>query len=164
MEILNQFGVQPLLLLAQVVNFLILLFILKKLLYKPILKVLKERQKKIEESLKNAEEIENRLVQITDQEQEAALKSAREGEKIIKEAGEYAAQIVNDGKVKAQEIINAALEQSRTTIQVERTKLEQEIKENVSEIVAMALGKVTGQVITKKMQKEIIDKEVKNLT
>lgn len=164
MEILNQFGVKPILLLAQVVNFLILLFILKKFLYKPILKVLSERRKKIEESLKNAEEIEKRLAEIAEAETESLSKSTREGEKIIKEAGEYAAQIVNDGKVKAQEIINVALEQSRTTIQVERIKLEQEIKENMSEIVAMALQKVTGQVITKKMQKDIIEKEVKNLS
>ena len=61
MDILNQFGISPVLLTAQVVNFLVLLFILKKLLYGPLLKVLAERRKKIEDSLKNAEEIELRL-------------------------------------------------------------------------------------------------------
>ena len=60
MDILSQFGVKPILLAAQVVNFLILLFILKKFLYGPILKVLSERRKKIEDSLKNVEEIEKR--------------------------------------------------------------------------------------------------------
>jgi len=43
MDILNQFGIKPVLLAAQVVNFLALLFILKKFLYQPILKVLKTR-------------------------------------------------------------------------------------------------------------------------
>ena len=49
MEIIKQFGINPILLAAQVVNFIVLLFIFKKLLYKPILKVLDERKKKIEE-------------------------------------------------------------------------------------------------------------------
>ena len=67
MDILNQFGVQPILLAAQVVNFLILLFILKKFLYGPILKVLDSRKKTIEQSLKNAEEIERRLLETTEE-------------------------------------------------------------------------------------------------
>jgi len=77
MEIFNQFGINPLLLLAQVVNFAVLLFILKRFLYKPILKVLEERKKRIEESLKNAEEIEKRLVETAELEEEILAKSAR---------------------------------------------------------------------------------------
>ena len=63
MEFLKEFGIQPTLLIAQIVNFLIILFILKKFFYKPIIKLLDDRKKKIEESLKNAELIEERLKQ-----------------------------------------------------------------------------------------------------
>jgi len=52
MEILKEFGIQPTLLLAQIVNFLIILFVLKKFFYKPIIKVLDARKKRIEVSLK----------------------------------------------------------------------------------------------------------------
>ena len=61
MEILKNFGIQPILLLAQIVNFTIILFVLKKFFYRPITKVLEDRKKRIEESLKNADEIEARL-------------------------------------------------------------------------------------------------------
>ena len=61
MEILKNFGIQPTLLLAQIVNFTIILFVLKKFFYKPITKVLEERKRRIEESLKNADEIEAKL-------------------------------------------------------------------------------------------------------
>lgn len=164
MEILNQFGVNPLLLLAQAVNFFILLFILKKFLYKPILKVLEERKKRIEDSLKNAEEMEKRLAEITDREAEALLKSAKEGEKIIKQAGEQAAQIVDDAKIKAEGIINRAAIDARRVSQAEKVKLEMEIREHLSDIVLSVFKKVTGQVITERKQKEIIEKEVRNLS
>ncbi|MBU2632677.1 F0F1 ATP synthase subunit B, partial [Patescibacteria group bacterium] len=49
MEIVKQFGLDPVLLVAQIVNFLILLFILKKLLYKPVLELLKKREDTIKE-------------------------------------------------------------------------------------------------------------------
>lgn len=164
MDILNQFGINPILLLAQVVNFAILLFILKRFLYKPILKVLAERKKKIAESLQNAEEIERRLTAISEREAEAVLKSAKEGEKIIKQATEYAAQIIDEGSKKSEEIINKAYEEAAKVMQLEKVKLQQEVKENLADIVALVLKKVTGQVISEKKQKEIIEKEVRNLS
>ncbi len=75
MDILNEFGIKPILLAAQVVNFLILLYILKRFLYKPILKVLNERKNKIADSLKNAEEIERKLVEISEEEQKRIAKA-----------------------------------------------------------------------------------------
>lgn len=164
MEILNQFGINPILLAAQIVNFFILLFILKKFLYKPILKVLETRKQKIEESLKNAEEIEKKLAEISTREEEALLKAAKEGEKIIKEAGEAASQTIEEGKKKYQQILEQALEDAKKATEVERVKLKQEVKENISDIVAMALEKITGTAINKKQQKELIEKEVKNLS
>ncbi|MBI2593944.1 F0F1 ATP synthase subunit B, partial [Candidatus Daviesbacteria bacterium] len=78
-KILSDFGVQPVLLLAQIVNFLVLLWILNKLLYKPVLKVLEERKAKIEKGLKNAEEIEKRLAQTAEEEEKAILAAAKMG-------------------------------------------------------------------------------------
>lgn len=149
---------------AQVVNFAILLFILKKFLYKPILKVLEERRKRIEESLKNAAEIEKRLLEIGEREAEALQKSTKEGEKIIQQAVLEATQMINEGKIKAAEIINHAIEESRRIAQDEKIKIEMEVKENLSDIVALALQKVIGKIITKKEQKEIIEREVRNLS
>jgi F-type H+-transporting ATPase subunit b len=61
MDILHEFGVQPILLLAQIVNFAILFFLLRKFLYGPLLKILEQRRNTIKESLKNAEKIEKQL-------------------------------------------------------------------------------------------------------
>jgi len=56
------------------------------------------------------------------------------------------------------------VEESRKTAQTERARMEMQIKENLSEIVALALEKVIGKTLTKGQQKEIIEREVKNLS
>ena len=164
MEILNQFGVQPILLAAQVVNFLILLLILKKFMYKPLLKVLDERKKKIAESLKNAEEIEKRLADTNVEVEKILAKAVNEGQKIMDQSKEAAVQITEDARKSAIEILSKANEQALGVMQAERVKLQQEVRENLGDLVTLALEKVTGITISKKEQKEIIEKEVRNLS
>lgn len=163
MDILNQFGINPLLLAAQVVNFLILLFILKKFLYKPILKVLAQRKETIAQSLKNAEEIEKKLNDISARESEALMKSAKEGEKIIKQATDEAVAIIEEGKKKYQEIIERASQDSKRLAEGERIKLQEEIKLSLSDFIILALQKVLGKTVDEKKQKEMIDETIKDL-
>lgn len=153
MDFLKDFGVQPVLLAAQVVNFLILLFILKKFLYKPILKVLDARKQKIEDSLKNAEEIEKRLNEITEKEAQALLRSAREGEKLIREAGDEYTRIIEDAKKEYERIINKAVEDSKKLIEQQQLHLMSQVKDNLSGIVLLGLEKVLGKKVTKDQKK-----------
>lgn len=164
MDILNQFGVKPILLAAQVVNFLILLFILKKFLYKPVLKVLEERKKRIENSLKNAEEIERRLRALSEEEQKRITDAVAEGEKIIKQATDAGQQILEDVSKKREAILNQADEDAKRLYETQKEKMMIEVKEYVSNLVLSVIQKVTGKILTKKDQKEIVEKEVRNLS
>lgn len=164
MEILNQFGIQPILLAAQVVNFLILLWLLNRFLYKPIIRVLEERKQKVAEANKNAEEIEKKLLEITAYKDEEILKAVKEGEKIIKDASDGALQIQEDGRRQYEEIIKKAREDAKELLQVEKANLDREIRENLGEIIALALQKVTGKVLSKKDQQDVLEKEIRNLS
>ncbi|OGE64324.1 ATP synthase F0 subunit B [Candidatus Daviesbacteria bacterium RIFCSPLOWO2_02_FULL_36_7] len=163
MEILNQFGVNPILLAAQVVNFVILLFILKRFLYKPLLKVLQERKQKIADSLKNAEKIEKRLQETNEELEKTLGKALKEGQKIIDESKKTGIQIMEDSKQTAAEIIENAYKQVAEAQKAEYTKLEQRVRENAGQIVAIALEKITGKILNKN-QKDIIEKSMKNLS
>lgn len=164
MDILNQFGVQPVLLAAQVVNFLILLFILKKLLYKPILRVLEERKKRIEDSLKNADEIERKLAE-ADKEAERILNRAlAEGQKFLDQTNQAAAQIMERTNQAAEEILRKATKEGEKIVEMQKDVLMRQVREHVGSLVTLILEKVTGKKITLKDQKEIIEKEVKNLS
>ena len=163
-KILSEFGVQPVLLAAQVVNFLILLFILKKFLYGPILKVLEARKVRIAQSLKQAEEIEKKLQSTSEQVDKILAKALMEGKKIVEDSNKAGVQILEETNIKAAEILLRAQEESLRLIEVERVKLNHEVRENIGRFVVLAFEKITGKVLTDKEKKEIIEREIKNLS
>lgn len=164
MEILNQFGINPLLLAAQVVNFLILLFILKKFLYGPILKVLEARKQRIEQSLKNAEEIELQLQKTREQSEKMIAKTLEESQKILDETNAAAAQILEGANKTAERILLKATDDGKKIVELQKGILMRQVREHAGNLVALTLEKVTGKKITKKDQLEIIDTEVRNLS
>ncbi len=149
---------------AQVVNFFLLLFILKKLLYKPLLKVLAQRKKRIEDSLKNAEEIEKKLQQTNEEVEKTLAKALEDGQKIIDESKQLSNRIIEDSQKTATEIINNAYKQADEVKRSEYVKLEQEVKEHAANLVALVFEKVTGKRVTSREQKRLIEKEVQNLS
>lgn len=161
MDFLADFGVQPLLLAAQVVNFLILLFILKKFLYKPILKVLETRKNRITLSLKQAEEIEKKLEQTKEQVDKMLAKASLDRQKIIDEANFEANQIIEDTKVRAASMAQKTLEQAEIQIGAEKEKMKWELRKDFSKMVMLVVQKVTGKILNQKGQKQLIDRAVK---
>ncbi len=163
MDFLKDFGVQPILLLAQVVNFLLLLLILKKLLYKPILKILQQRKDTIAQSLKNAEEIEKKLLKTEEDREKVLAKAVDESKKIIEDATKSATQVIEDAHIRAGHDIELMLQKGRVGINQEREKMHQEIREEITDIVVASLQKVTGKIITKKDQKDLISKSIRSI-
>lgn len=163
MDFLNDFGVKPVFLAAQAVNFFLLLFILKKFLYKPILGMLEKRKEVIAESLKNAEEIEKKLQAIGDEREEALKKAGKEAEEIIKDATDAAGKIITEAHEKAGEDIKKMVAKSEEAMKRERDALHQEVRSEISNLVVLAMQKVTGKVISAKEQKDLIDKSIKEL-
>ena len=85
-ELFNQLGVNWRLLLSQGVNFLILLVALTFLVYKPLLKVMAERKKRIEAGLADADEAERKLKNIGNLEAERMAKVEKDALAVIKKA------------------------------------------------------------------------------
>ena len=163
MNFLSDFGVQPILLAAQAVNFLVLLFILNKFLYKPVLKTLDQRKQKVAQSLKDAAEIEKKLAQI-ELDQEKALQAATtEAKKIINEATESGNQIINDAHLKAAHDIQLMVNKSNTQISLEKDRLNQEIKAELADMIAAGLKVISGKVLSDKDKKELLDRSIKNI-
>ncbi|MDO8429186.1 MAG: F0F1 ATP synthase subunit B [Candidatus Daviesbacteria bacterium] len=163
MEFFENFGVQPILLAAQVVNFLILLFLLKKFLYKPILKVLEERSQKIAQSLKNAEEIEKRLVSIEKERDEVIQKMDLESQRVINEATKTASLIIAEAHQKAARDVLKIVANAQKSMEEERNLLHREIRSELANLVVLGLQKVAGKVLTEKEKKELVDKSLKDL-
>lgn len=91
-ELFAAFGINWKLLLIQAFNFGILLLILWRYLYTPVLKIIDERKKKIEEGIQNADEAARKLAA-----------SEGEGEKIVSNAAREAEALVGDARKRADE-------------------------------------------------------------
>lgn len=161
MDILKEFGVDPLLLAAQVVNFSILLFLLKRFLYGPILKVLDTRKRKIEESLKNAEEIELRLTKVNEDIEKMMAKTIKDEEKIIAEAKEAASRLIAEQRELSDELLNKARIQATQIVSDERVKLEAELKNNFASLLAVSLEKVLGKKVSTD-QRKVLEEAIKS--
>ena len=82
-ELLNKLGIDYKLLIAQIINFLVLLFVLWKFAYGPILAILEKRQKKIEKGLADAEAAEKRLEESEKKQKEVLRKARTEAKEIV---------------------------------------------------------------------------------
>lgn len=164
MDFLKDFGVQPILLAAQVVNFFILLFILKKFLYGPILKVLETRKKTIEQSLKNAEEIEKKLQQTQEQSEKIIADTLKQAQKILDQTKEAAAQMLADTNKTAEQMLLKAEDDGKKIVELQRVVLMDQMKENAGHLVTLVFEKITGKKVSQEDQKKLIEKEVRNLS
>ena len=130
-QLFDTFGIDWKLLVAQAVNFGILLVVLRYVLYKPIMKTLDERRAKIEQGVKDAEEASVKLAEAdteagariaaADTEAEALVAHARdaatsEKSRIVKEAEERAARLTADAEARAKESAEKALRDSEKEI------------------------------------------------
>lgn len=163
MNIIDTFGIQPILLLAQIVNFLILLFLLNKFLYKPILKTLQNRQHQIAESLKNAEQIELNLQKSEDDRLKKLQKATDEAKEIIQDAKEAANQIIDEAHQKAAADITFLVEKTKAEIEAERQSLNQAIRADLSRMLTLGLEKVANISLNKANQEKVLKKVIQDL-
>lgn len=164
MDILNQFGINPLLLAAQIVNFLILLFLLKKFLYGPILKVLETRKQKIEQSLKNAEEIERKLAETNEQIDKMMIKASDEVQKMMDQAKKEIALMKEEGKQEAEQQVALMFQRGEESLRMEKEKMLAQAKDHVGDLAIAIFYKLTGKSLSKEEQRKLAEKEIKNLS
>lgn len=157
-ELLTKLGIDWKLLIAQIVNFLVLLFVLWKFAYGPIVAMLEKRQKKIESGLKDAEDAHKKLAESTEKEKEILKKARTEAKDIIEKAHAQAekgkSEIAGEAKTQAEKILANA----KTEIEQEKLKTIAEIKSEIGGLVVAATEKIVGEKIDEKKDKEIIEK------
>jgi len=151
MDVLNSFGVDWKLLVASAINFVILLFILNKIVYKPILEVLDKRKKIIDESLKNADTIEKKLKDTEEQERNTLHKARLDAQAMLKAAEDQAVtrqkEILEQAQTQAKQLIAEA----KVELEQQAVKMRKEIESGVAELVVAA----TKSILTDKMPTEI---------
>lgn len=163
MEIVKQFGLDPVLLVAQIVNFLILLFILKKLLYKPVLELLKKREDTIKEGLKQAEESRLLLEETISKEADVLKKANDLAKETLQDAKLLAETAARDIQENARDQAKKIIADAKQQIEEETKAVEKRLAAQVSELSVQILTKSLKELFSKKDEKQIIDRALNQL-
>ena len=151
-------GINVPVLVTQVVTFIILLVILRFVAYKPLMRMLDERSKRVKESMDQAEsvkeqsthaeeEVKKQLVEASRQGQERIAKAVKAGEDMKQKAQE-------DAKQEAEALVNRA----RGEIQRERDDAISDVRREFADLTVLAAGKVIDRTLDKEKHRELIDK------
>ena len=164
MEFLKDFGIQPTLLVAQIVNFLIILFLLKKFFYKPIIKLLDDRKKKIEESLKNAELIEERLQQTEEKSTQIIEESRRNSQNLISESKKEADRILAQAAIEARKSTEQTILDAQTQINLQKVEMKKELEKETLSLVVAVVNKVLGRTVSPKEKQVLTSRAASEIT
>lgn len=140
------------------VSFSIVLFILKKYAWKPILESLKERETTIADALNEAEKAKQEMANLKS-ENEAIIKEAREQQaQILLEAREMKDKIIGEAKGKAQEEADKLVASAREGIKNEKLGAITEIKNHVATLsIDIAEKILKNQLSDAEKQKELVN-------
>jgi F-type H+-transporting ATPase subunit b len=154
-ETAETFGWNWKLFLSQVISFCIVAFLLRRFAYKPILAVLEERRRKIEEGQLNAEKIKKELAEAEKRYQEILAKANADAQRMIDEARDSAAHLSERKQQEAFAAAEQIVAKAKEAAALEHERQMQALKRELGRLVVDTTAKVTGKVLTTEDQKRL---------
>ncbi len=156
--------VNPGLIFWTVITFVVLMIVLKKVAWKPILAALDQREAAIKESLEKAEKAREEAQKVLDKNQANIAQAEEESKKIIDQSRAYAEklkdQMMRDSKEQAKKIVDDAASE----IERKKEAAFNELKNQVAEIAINAAEKILRESLDKESNKKIVDKYISDIS
>lgn len=161
--ILAQFGVDWPHFIAQLILFLIVYFVLNRFAFAPLLKVLEERRKRIEEGQLNAEKIKKQLAEAELRYQEVLRKANDDAQVMLEESRKNTEAFSQREMEKAVKDSASIVERARHEITSERNRMVDEVKREMVSLVVKTTAQVAGKILSPEDQKRLSDEAAKEL-
>lgn len=163
MDKFKEFGIEPMLLVAQIVNFTLLLYLLKRFLYKPILSMLRKREEKIKEGLESAARGEELLVKAKEEEKKILVRASEEANTVVTKTRDQAAKMEQELFTKAKKESDEMLSHARVQIEAQKKQAEREVERKVVDSAVEVLANILPKVLTKEDHVRILASSEKML-
>jgi F-type H+-transporting ATPase subunit b len=157
------FGWNPWLFFSQVISFVIVAILLRRFAYKPILNVLEERRRRIEEGQLNAEKIKRQLDEAEKRYSEILAKANAEAQKMIDEARESSAHLAERKQKEAIAAAEQIIAKAREASAIEHERTMDSLKQELGRLVVDTTAKVTGKVLTPEDQQRLQEEALSQL-
>jgi len=161
---LADLGINLPVLLAQVVNVAILFGLLYLVAYKPIMRMLDERSRRIKESMEQVESIKEQAARAEEEVKKQLEAASREGQKRIAQAVRIGEEIKQEVQQEARQEAGTLIARARTEIQRERDGAIDELRREVADLTILAAGKVIERSLDKEAHRQLIDKVLEEST
>ena len=150
-------------LVIQIINTIILFWILKRILFKPVLNIIDAREEGIKNDIATGEKAKNEGLALKEQYEQKLLVSKNEGQEIIKQATlraeEKSAEIISTAKEEASTI----KERASKDIAQEKEKAMNELRTEISAMAILAASKVIEKDIDQSKHEEMINKFIEEV-
>ena len=146
------------------VTFLLVVFLLIKFAWKPVLGMINERNKSIEDALKLAETTKAEMAKLQADNERIIAEARKERDNLLKEAREMKDQMIAQAKSEASAEANKIMAAAKLSIENEKNQAMQDLKNQVAALSFEIAEKVIGKELeNKKVSDEIIAESIKNL-
>ncbi|MFQ5826917.1 MAG: F0F1 ATP synthase subunit B [Dehalococcoidia bacterium] len=144
-------------LLAQFVNFLILLTLLYLVAYKPILRLLDNRSQRIKESMDQAQEMKERYAQAEEEVRAQLDQARREGQAVIAQASQMGERLREEARQEARQEAETLINRARGEIQRERETAIDELRGEFADLAISAAEKVINRSLDREAHRQLIE-------
>ena len=151
-------------LLAQIVNFVILLGLLYLVAYKPIIRMFDERSRKIKESMEQTEFIKEQAAHAEEEVKKQLEAAGKQGQELIARAAKTGEEVRQGIHQQAEQEAESLLARARTEIQRERDEAIDELRKEFADLTILAAEKVIDRSLDKEAHRQLIDKVLKEST
>jgi F-type H+-transporting ATPase subunit b len=155
---MGNLGVSLPTLVAQIINFAILLGLMYLVAYKPIMRMFDERSRKIKESMEQTELIKQRAAQAGEEAKKRIEAASREGQEIVAKALQTGDGVRQTAQQQARRDAELLIARAQKEIQRQRDEAIDELRKEVADLTILAAGKVIDRSLDKKRHRQLIDK------
>ncbi len=151
-------------LVAQIINFAILFGLLYLVAYKPIMRMLDERSRKIRESMEQTEFIKEQAAHAEEEVKKQIEAAGREGQEVIARAVRTGEEVKREAQQEARQEAESLIARARIEIQRERDDAIDELRKEFADLTILAAGKVIDRSLDKEAHRQLIDKVLEEST
>lgn len=160
---MEKLGIEPTLLAAQIVNFFIILVLLNKLLYKPILTMLEKRKKEIADGVAMSENMKREEEKMQEKHEKVLSKAREEALSIIEDAKKQAKDVEKELVAKAHEEALVILMRAKDEAKEVARQSKLAIAKQAVELAVTMAKRLLDSIMKAKEQHAIIDSKIKDL-
>lgn len=155
---LTNLGISLPTLLAQIVNFVILLGLLYLVAYRPLMRMLDGRSGKIKESMLQTEYIQEQAARAEEEAEKRIDAAISKGQELLAQASRTGEELKQQARKEASQAAEAIITKARSEIQRERDGVIDELRRGFADLTIMAAGKVIDHSLDKKAHHQLINK------